>query len=139
MKDEKRNNKQKAEKKNFDFARIKKELTDEHNHNVIKKFFSELKYLLSHFKFRKIKTDLVFGAGDPALTGQILGVLSIIPMMYRYEIGLVPDFMTDEAYMKGTFLAAGRVRLIHILVSALRLIFDKEVRLVINKFMNMIR
>ena len=39
---------------------------------------AELKYLFLHFKIRKLAADLRFGAGDPALTGQALGVLLYI-------------------------------------------------------------
>lgn len=122
---------------NIPFELIKRELSDEHNHNVLKKVFRELKYLLLHFGFRKIKTNLKFGAGDPALTGQILGILAMFPVLYRYEFGITPDFETDDAYIKGTFLVAGRIRPVHILMTACRLILDKEIRMVIKKFMDM--
>lgn len=133
----KSNKKTKKEEKKNSFEFIKAELTDEHNHNVIKKAFRELKYLLCHFRFRKIKTDLVFGAGDPALTGQILGILSVFPMLYRYEFGIIPDFKTENAYIKGTFSIKGRIRLIHVLMTGCRLILDKEVRMVVKKFKDM--
>ena len=121
----------------FPFELIKKELTDKHNHSVLKKVIRELKYLFLHFGFRKIKTDLIFGAGDPALTGQILGILAMFPILYRYEFGIVPDFETDNAYIKGTFAVKGRIRPVHILMTACRLIFDKEVRMAVKKFMDM--
>lgn len=121
------------QKSKFDFAFIKQELTDEHNKSVVKKIFYELLYLLQHFKFRRIITDLRFSTGDPALTGQVLGILCMIPVLYRYDFKIVPDFEEEEAYMKGTFLVNGKVRLIHILITGLRLIFDKEVRLVVKK------
>lgn len=119
----------------FDFAFIKQQLTDEHNKSVVRKIWSEICYLLKHFKFRKIVTDLVFATGDPATTGQALGILCMIPMLYRYEFKLVPDFEAEDAYIKGTFLVAGKVRLIHLVVTILRLIFDKEVRLVIKRIL----
>ena len=125
------------EENKFPFDLIKRELTDEHNHNVLKKALRELKYLLSHFGFRKIKTDLYFGLGDPALTGQILGGLAMFPLLYRYEFGITPDFETENAYIKGSFAIIGRVRLVHLLITACRLLFDKEVRLVVKKFMDM--
>lgn len=127
--------KTKEEKTKIDFAFLKQEITDEQNRSVIKKLFAELKYLFRHFKFRKIKTELSFSTGNPALTGQLLGVLCMFPTFYRYEIGMMPDFEAEDIYLKGTFFAAGRVRLIHILIVALRLIFDKEVRIVIKKIM----
>ena len=125
-------------KSKFDFTFIKQELTDEHNKSVVHKIWSELCYLFKHFKFRKIKTDLVFATGDPATTGQALGILCMIPMLYRYEFKVVPDFEADEPYVKGTFLVAGKVRLIHVFMTVLRLIFDKEVRIVVKKFIKVL-
>ena len=129
--------KSKNEEHKFPVDLIKRELTDEHNYNVLRKGFREIKYLFSHFKFRKIRTDLHFGTGDPASTGQILGILAMFPILYRYEFGIIPDFETENAYIKGTFAVAGRIRLVHVLITACRLIFDKEIRMVVKKFMNM--
>lgn len=123
----------------FNFAFIKQQLTDEHNRSVVKKLFLELGYLLKHFKFRKIQTDLIFSAGDPALTGQVLGILCMFPVLYRYEFCLVPDFEAEAMYIKGSFLAAGKIRLIHVLITALRLILDKEVRLVAGNVLSMLK
>lgn len=125
--------KEKKQKSKIDFAFIKQQLTDEHNKSVVHKIWTELLYLFKHFKFRKIVTDLRFSTGDPATTGQALGVLCMFPVLYRYEVKIVPDFESDDLYLKGTFLVAGKVRLIHLLITALRLIFDKEVRLVVKR------
>ena len=135
-----KDSKPKKEKKEskFDFAFIKEQLTDEHNKSVVRKICSEFVYLLKHFKFRKIETDLVFATGDPATTGQVLGILCMIPTLYRYDFKIVPDFEAEEPYAKGTFLVAGKVRLIHILLTALRLIFDKEVRLVVKRILRLL-
>ena len=127
--------KKEKKKSNLDFAFIKQQLTDEHNKSVVRKIWSELCYLLKHFKFRKIVTDLVFSTGDPATTGQALGVLCMIPTLYRYDFKIIPDFEADDAYIKGTFLVAGKVRLIHLLITILRLIFDKEVRIVVKRIL----
>ena len=128
-----RKNKIKKEKSKIDFAFIKQELTDTHNKSVVRKICSELLYLLRHFKFRKIVTDLRFSTGDPAFTGQVLGILCMIPMLYRYDFKIVPDFEEENAYIRGEFIVKGKVRLIHILIAGLRLFFDKEVRLVVKK------
>ena len=61
-------------------------LTDERHREVLPLIFTELKYLLTHFKFRRIRTDLTFSMGDPALTGQVLGGLCVLPFLYRYHI-----------------------------------------------------
>ncbi|MBR2401288.1 MAG: DUF2953 domain-containing protein [Lachnospiraceae bacterium] len=132
--------KTKTEKKQsqIDIAFIKQQLTDEHNKSAVRKIWSELCYLFKHFKFRKIVTDLVFATGDPATTGQTLGILCMIPMLYRYNFKVVPDFEADDPYVKGTFLIAGKVRLIHILMTVLRLIFAKEVRIVIKRILRVL-
>lgn len=132
--------KEKTEQKEskFNFAFIKQQLTDEHNKSVVRKIWSELGYLLKHFKFCKIETDLVFATGDPATTGQVLGILCMIPWLYWYQFKVVPDFEAEEAYIKGTFFVAGKVRLIHLLMALLRLIFDKEVRLVVKRIIKLL-
>ena len=126
------------EQNKIDFSFIKQQLTDEQNKSVVRKIWSELCYLFRHFKFRKIKTDMMFATGDPAITGQILGILCMIPLLYRYEFKLVPDFEADEPYIKGTFLIAGRIRLIHVLLTVLRLILDKEVRIVFKRVLKIL-
>ena len=138
-KSKKKTRTKKENKKNaIDFSFLKEQLTDEHNKSVVRKIWMELCYLLRHFKFRKIVTDLVFATGDPATTGQVLGILCMIPVFYRYNFKVVPDFEADEAYIKGTFLVAGKVRLIHVFVTLLRLICDKEVRLVVKRILRLL-
>lgn len=126
------------EKGKFNFAFIKQQITDEHNKSVVCKIWSEISYLLKHFKFRKIITDLVFSTGDPASTGQVLGLLCMIPILYQYEFQILPDFESEKGYLKGTFLVAGKIRLIHVIVAILRLILDKEVRLVFKRIQTLI-
>lgn len=123
----------KKNKRKIDFTFIKKQITDEHNKSVVHKIYTELRYLLRHFKFRRIVTDLQFATGDPAATGQVFGVMCMIPLLYRYDFKIVPDFEAEELYVKGTFCVMGKVRLIHLLAAGLRLFFDKEVRMVIRR------
>ena len=76
-------------------------LTDERHREVLPLIFTELKYLLTHFKFRRIQTDLTFSMGDPALTGQVLGGLCMLPFLYRYQVQVYPDFEAENTYEKG--------------------------------------
>ena len=99
-------------------------LTDERHREVLPLIFTELKYLLTHFKFRRIRTDLTFSMGDPALTGQVLGGLCVLPFLYRYQ-----DFEAENTYVTGTFDIKGRARGLHIAVSAVRLLGKKEFRI----------
>lgn len=114
---------------------IKKLLTDETNKKSVSLVWKELKYLLHHSGFRKIKTDLTFSMGDPAVTGQTLGVLCMFPMLYRYEINIFPDFETEHIYIKGTYLIKGHIRLLHFLLSGIRLWKEKDFRRFVKQIM----
>lgn len=117
------------------FSDIKSIIVDETNKKAVFLIWPELRYLLSHFRFRKIRTELDFSLGDPALTGQALGILCVMPFLYRYQIGIRPDFESDNVYLKGTFEIAGRVRLAHLLVSLIRLWRVKEFRVFIKRIL----
>ncbi len=104
-------------------------LTDERHREALPLIFTELKYLLTHFKFRRIRTDLTFSMGDPALTGQVLGGLCMLPFLYRYQVQVYPDFEAENTYVTGTFDIKGRARGLHIAVSAVRLLGKKEFRI----------
>lgn len=115
---------------------IKDMLMDENNKTAFASVWKELKYLLKHFKFRRIDMELGFALGDPAKTGQVLGALSMMPFLYRYHCHIYPDFEAHESYVRGTFFIKGRVRLVHLLISIVQLLGRKENRLLLNKFLN---
>ena len=104
-------------------------LTDGRHREALPLILAELKYLLTHFKFRRIRTDLTFSMGDPALTGQVLGGLCVLPFLYRYQVQVYPDFEAENTYITGTFDIKGRARGLHIAVSAVRLLGKKEFRI----------
>ena len=104
-------------------------LTDGRHRETLPLILAELKYLLTHFKFRRIRTDLTFSMGDPALTGQVLGGLCVLPFLYRYQVQVYPDFEAENTYITGTFDIKGRARGLHVAVSAVRLLGKKEFRI----------
>lgn len=108
--------------------RIHKLFTDELNQYAVKKIWAQCLYLLGHFRFRKMYTDLTFSLSDPAWTGQALGIFSMIPLFYQHEVHLYPDFESDKLYVQGDFEIKGRIRLVHLVVVTLRLLFDQKVR-----------
>lgn len=119
-----------------DKAAVKELISDEVNRKVAGMVLTELQYLLRHFKFRRIDTDLRFALGDPAATGQTLGVLAMLPFLYHYSFKIYPDFESEETYVKGTFCIQGRIRIVHVLASAVRLIKQKEFRRLMTKLLN---
>ncbi|MDD6215709.1 MAG: hypothetical protein PUB28_03000 [Roseburia sp.] len=109
-------------------------LSDEANKKTVKGIFGELRYLLKHLRVRKIATDLSFSAGDPALTGQVLGGLCLVPFLYQKGVGIYPDFEAEKWYVKGNFKVEGHARGIHFVCSAIRLWKDKNLRRLIKRF-----
>lgn len=114
---------------------IKTIIFDETNQRVVKLVFTELGYLLKHFRFRKIHTNMEFSLADPALTGQALGVLSLIPALYQYDVHVYPDFESEDMYVKGTFSVAGRIRLVHFIVVLGRLWSYEEIRVIVKQWL----
>lgn len=113
--------------------KIKAVLTDEQNHKVVSVIWKELKYLLKHSRFRKIDAELNFALWEPSATGQALGVIAMFPAFYQYDIGIYPDFEADKTYVKGTFLVKGHIRLVHVLISGIRLVKERDIRNLIKK------
>lgn len=111
---------------------IKNELTDPHNKAAIKHVLAEMKKLMSHYKPRRIKMKLAFSTGDPAKTGQLLGVISVLPFAYQRGNRVVPDFASDAAYIKGNASVSGHMILFFAVAAAVRLIMDKNIRRLIK-------
>lgn len=124
---------QKLKQLGKNLAHIKEMHYDESNKAAILHGLREIKYLLRHFGPGKLQADLTFSTGDPALTGQLLGVICIFPIVYRNDMHLVPDFEADSAYARGTFGLRGHIRFIHALCAGVRILKDKNIRKFIRK------
>ncbi|MCI8280503.1 MAG: DUF2953 domain-containing protein [Lachnospiraceae bacterium] len=117
-------------------GRIREELGREENWQAIKSLMGEMKRLFRHILPRKIQGELSFGTADPATTGQILGIVSTIPFLYRYRIHLTPDFSSESYYIRGTFRLKGHARGIHAVISWFSLFRDKNIRKIIQRYRN---
>lgn len=114
---------------------LKAFLTDESNRKAFSYIWKELVYLLKHMWFEKLKTELDFSAGDPARTGEVLGILSLMPFLYQYQVGVYPDFESEEIYISGSFLVKGHFKLLHLLLSIVRLLLHEECRRLMKRIM----
>lgn len=91
----------------------------------------ELGKLLKKIKPKRIKGKVIFGTGDPASTGEIFGGIAFFYGMYSKELQLLPDF--EEERLEGQVEIRGKIRLIHVLISGIRLFFHKDIQYVIRK------
>lgn len=108
--------------------RIQRFLTDDRTRAALRHAWGELGYLLARLLPKKVRGDLHFGTDDPALTGQILGGISIFYPLFMDHVKVVPDF--EETVLEGELYLKGRIRLATMARIAWRLYRDKNVRFV---------
>lgn len=88
-------------------------------------------FLWKKMRPKKIEGELIFGTGDPASTGQMLGAIAVFYGFYPEKLQIVPDF--EEARFEGDIQLKGQIRLFYVIVTAIRLIADKNVRYMMKK------
>ncbi len=110
------------------------EVKKEENREALKAIWNEVRFILRHSSPRRIRAEASFSLGDPANTGQALGLISILPLVYRYQINLCPDFEAERIYFEGTFDIKGAVYGIHALILLIHLFTDKNIRGLIETY-----
>ena len=98
---------------------------------AVKHVFSEVWYLLKKIKPKHIEGDVILGTGDPASTGQMIGAIAAVYGFFPEKLNITPDF--EEKRYEGDLHIKGKLRLIHVVIIAIRLILDKNVRYVMKK------
>lgn len=108
--------------------RMKRFATDDRTRAALSLAWSQLRVLLGKLLPKRVWGDLHFGTDDPALTGEILGGISIFYPLFMDNVKVVPDF--QESVLEGELYLKGRIRLITIVRIAWKLYRDKNVRFV---------
>lgn len=125
----------KSKYRNFTtFAKfLKKEISDERNRKAVSHIWQEFLYLLKHLKPKYMKGDISFSTGDPAATGEVTGALSLLPVIYRYDVQIYPDFLSEEMYVRGSLALKGHMALFHVIAIVIRGIKDKNIKRLAGK------
>lgn len=113
--------------------RIHAEATDEGNRRAVGHVCREIRYLLCHLGPRRVRADVSFSLGDPANTGYATAALSICPFSYGKHTHIIPDFEAEQLYLRGWLDIRGHVRFVHLFISGLRLLLDKDIRKIIRR------
>ena len=103
---------------------------DETTQLAWKKVKKLAKKTLVHTLPRKLNGMVHFGTDDPALTGQILGILSIGMPIYQEHLTIVPAFERSVFEIQAS--GKGRVQLGYYLYVLLAALLDKNIRTVIK-------
>ena len=98
---------------------------------VLELLWGYAKKLARHFRPRKIRGFLKFGTGDPALTGELTGILYLLLPVSAKDFSLEPEF--HEAALEADLTAWGRIRGIHLLVTAVEIFRNKQLKKIIRR------
>ena len=101
-------------------------LTDETHKNAFLKLKNEAFHLLKKLKPKKIQGEITFGFEDPSLTGRLLAWISMIYPWIGEHTDITPDF--EHRTLSGDLSIRGRLYVITLVVTAIRLILSKAVR-----------
>ncbi len=115
--------------------RLHKEYTDEVNRHAVGHLWTEILKLLRSYRPRKLKADVSFSLADPALTGAVTGLISLIPVIYRYPCTIEPDFTAEKPYVEGEIAACGKVTVFVFVCGAIRLLRDKKFMQVVRRLL----
>ncbi|MGN0354038.1 MAG: DUF2953 domain-containing protein [Muricoprocola sp.] len=103
--------------------------------STTKATFSHLKkegrYLLLHYGPRVMEGKVYFGFEDPALTGEVLGILSVANVLLGGHLETEADF--EKAVLQGSLRIKGHIRSVHILKTGISLILDNNIRRTIKE------
>lgn len=98
----------------------------------IKAIIDTSKKLINHIKPRKISGDVEFGFDNPAITGQVLGIIAIFYSRYYESFKLTPNF--EEKILKGQIFVKGRIRIFSIAIIIVKLILNKNFQTLFNNY-----
>lgn len=105
---------------------IKIFLQDEDNKQAFMSGKEQLFRVIRHIKPKKYKINLKFGTGDPALTGQILGIFGMLMPIYKNNAHIVPDF--ENVILEGDIFIKGRITLAKLIIIGWKLYRDKNIK-----------
>ena len=80
--------------------------------------------MLKHFIPRKMHVNITYGLSDPADTGYILALYSMLPEAFGKKVVLYPDF--NQSVFKCDFRMKGLIRMWTLLHQILSVIVDKN-------------
>ena len=99
---------------------------------ALKFAWNELKHLLKHVLPRKIEGYVVYGAEDPATTGKVLGILSVIYAKTGQLLEIRPNF--EEKQLECEVELRGHIQVFVLLVIAIKVFINPELRQLITEF-----
>ncbi len=101
-------------------------LQEDENEGLLRHVFKYIGRLIKWIFPRRAYANIEFGLDDPATTGYITGLTSIVYVKTRGNFQVTPNF--HEEVIKGSFKIRGRLYLYQPVYYIIRIIIDKRVR-----------
>lgn len=105
-------------------------LSREESKQAIEKGKKQIVRLLKHIKPKRVKGNVLFGFSDPAVTGEVLGFLSMFYPIMGNHISVIPDF--EREVFLGDFFVKGRIRIFNLLQICWNVMFDEDIKTLYN-------
>lgn len=124
-----RRNREKKKKKHFSFDRISSIISfirEKETRLALGKVKREIVSLLRYLSPAKAELDFRIGTDDPAMTGLLIGGISLMPFVYQKGIHIVPDF--EEKIIRGNGKIKGKIRVIYFIRLVIRVYRDEELK-----------
>ncbi len=94
---------------------------------VVNRIFKVLKSICP----RKLKADILVGTGAPDTTGYLMAAAGMLYPCIGNKVNITPDF--DNTVFEGEIYLKGHIRVIVLLIQALKIYLDKDLRDLISK------
>ncbi len=94
--------------------------------DVIKKALGRVKKLIIHVLPHKIQGYVEYGFEDPALTGEVLGVIAVLYSRTGHKLKICPDF--ENRVLNADVTLKGKIRFFTVLLLFVLVYFNKELR-----------
>lgn len=112
-------------------SELKTFFSEKNNKKALKKIWRLTKKLQKKIKPKKYAIYIKIGMYNPATTGQILGGLSFLYVIFGHNIIIEGDF--DKARYEGNVKAVGKIRIGTIIVIGIQLLLDKNIRKIVKE------
>ena len=112
--------------------RVKELLNSDRFRRAWRKVKTEIMRLWKHIRPRKLEIRAHIGLDDPELMGKITAAAGMLYPLYTDHVVLLPEF--EQQVMEVEFSLKGRIRTGTLLLAALRLFFDKDIKDMIRDF-----
>ena len=109
-------------------------IQDEQNRSAVRFALGKVIGLLKKYGPKHMQADVTYGMEDPAATGQVLAVLSVLPFLYYDKVSIMPDFEAERFYIEGSWDIKGRIQVIHLLKAAIQIWRNPDVKHFIKQF-----